>query len=273
MANCPVCKRYFDKKQKALDHMNKYHAAYLEEVQMDAAQALYASTHQGSIHGKCQCGCGKDTEWNYKTGKPYKLSNDPECRKRLYAVAEQNMMKARGVHVHTILHDMKHQKEMQTHRPTYGHYTFSDGGSVDYLSALEKNFLVFCDKVMEFTSNMFAPCPEAFEYYDPETQTTRQYMPDYYLPDYNLIVEIKDGGKKHNTNPAYMKETGYKVPLKDEVMKAQKKYNYIRISGANYSAFVELLYEIVHNQSDKITKTKNNFVIITESACNEFISI
>lgn len=263
MANCPYCKRYFSLKQPCLDHINKYHAKELEASGMDAAQSLYYSVHK-TLSGKCMCGCGRDTEWNYKTGKPYKVSTDPECKKRLYTQAEKNMMSSRGVTVHSLLQDMEHQKEMQEHRPTYGHYKFSTGGEVNYLSKLELNFLKFCDLVMEFTANMFAPCPEAFEYFDPETNTTRKYMPDYYLPDYNLIIEIKDGGKKHNTNPAYLKQTGYKVALKDEVMKNQNRYNYIRISGANYGSFVELLYQIVHDSKPE-TKKGKNYVIITES--------
>ena len=269
--NCPdpKCRKYFDKKQKCIDHINQNHGDQLDQLNMDAAQWLYYSTH-GTIKGKCCCGCGRDTEWNYKTGKPYKVSSNPECKKRLYAQAEKNMQKARGMSVHTILHDMEHQREMQRNRPTHGEYKFSDGGTVEYLSKLELNFLKFCDMVMEFTSNMFAPCPESFSYYDPETQETRQYMPDYYLPDYNLIVEIKDGGKKHNTNPAYLKQTGYKVALKDEVMKKQTKYNYIRISGANYGPFVEVLYHIVHTQdAPESLKKQKNLVVITESACKE----
>lgn len=272
--NCPVCKKYFNKKDKCVDHINAYHSDVLEEKQLDACQLLYASTHNGLLGAPCMCGCGKLTEWNYKTGKPYKVSSDPECRKRLYAKAESNMQKARGVTVHSLLQDMEHQKDMQRHRPTYGQYKFSDGGVVEFLSSLEQNFLKFCDLVMEFTSNMFAPCPENFTYYDPETNSERTYIPDYYLPDYNLIVEIKDGGKKHNTNPAYVKETGYKVKLKDQVMQTQTKYNFIRISGANYGPFVETLYQIVHEQrpAKNQSKSKKNLVVITESACKDLVS-
>lgn len=267
--NCPVCRKYFNKKDKCVEHINSYHSDELERTNMDACQLLYASTHNGSIHGECMCGCGAPTEWNYKTGKPYKITFNPECKKRLYRKAEDNMQKARGVSVHSLLNDMEHQKDMQSHRPTHGVYKFSDGGTVDYLSSLEQNFLKFCDLVLEFTSNMFAPCPEYFTYYDPKDKVERKYIPDYYLPDYNLIVEIKDGGKKHNTNPAYVEETGYKVKLKDDVMQRQTKYNYIRISGANYGPFVETLYQIVHEQKPMKNQpaTRKNLVVITEAAC------
>lgn len=269
--NCPECHRYFDKKQKCIDHIERFHSNRLNELGMDAAQWLYASTHNGSIHGTCICGCGKDTEWNYKTGKPFKLSSDPNCKKRMYAKAEENMKKARGVSVHDLLRDTDHQREMQKHRHTHGYYKFTDGGEVEYLSSLEQRWLKFCDQVMEFSSNMITVPPEYFEYYDSKTKETRTYMPDYYLPDYNLIVEIKDAG---NENPAFIEETKYKVAMKDAAMRNQNKYNYIRINGTNYGPFVELLYHIVHDRNGyKPASAKASVRIITESSAPSLVSL
>ena len=262
--NCPACHKYFDKKQKAIDHIIKYHSAELDRLGMDASQYLYYSTH-GTTKGACMV-CGGPTEWNYQTGKPYKVCTNPKCRENLSKKADQNMMKIYGKT--TLLTDMKHQKKMQEHRPTHSYYTFSDGGKVPYLSQLEKNFLWFCDSIMDMTSNMIQESPETFEYYDAKDDRTRQYIPDYYLPDYNLLVEIKDGGDHPNTNPAFIEETKYKVKLKDDVMKKQTKYNFIRISGKNYGPFVELLYQIVHVGSPAgFKKNQKHLVVITESAC------
>ena len=71
MPSCPYCNRYARTKQQCLDHMNKCHGDRLEKDQMDAAQALYFSTH-GTIHGACMV-CGSPTEWCDHTGKPYKV--------------------------------------------------------------------------------------------------------------------------------------------------------------------------------------------------------
>lgn len=265
--NCPYCNRYFALKQQAIDHINRNHNIQLEADQMDAAQALYFSTHH-TLHGICMCGCGKPTEWNYHTGKPYKVRNDPKCIARLNKKAKENMVKVYGKE--TLLNDMKHQEEMQRNRHTYGEYTFQDGGKVGYLSELEKNFLQFCDVVMEFTSNMIQDSPEVFTYFDPHDQKNHQYIPDKYLPDYNLLVEIKDGGTHPNTNPAFVKETKYKVALKDTAMKKQERYNYIRISGKQYGPFVELLYQITHQDiPEKPKQTAKNFIVITEAACKD----
>lgn len=50
--NCPACHKYFDKKQKAIDHIIKYHSADLDRLNMDASQYLYYSTH-GTTKGAC----------------------------------------------------------------------------------------------------------------------------------------------------------------------------------------------------------------------------
>lgn len=267
MANCPYCKKYFPKKDLVVDHMYKMHSIELDRDHMDAPQALYYSTH-GTLKGQCMCGCGRETEWNPKTGKPFKVSSNPECRKRLREAALKNHVKVYGKE--TLLNDMEHQKEMQKHRPTAGKYQFKDGGYVDYLSKPEKNFLQFCDKIMDLSSNMIQSSPETFAYYDPVTKTNRQYDPDFYLPDYNLIVEIKDGGSHTNTNPAFVKETKYKVALKDEVMRKQTKYNYIKIVDQSYGPFVELLYKIVSEDYDTDPKNKaHKYTVITEAACKD----
>ena len=267
MANCPYCKKYFPKKDLVVDHMYKMHSVELDRDHMDAPQALYYSTH-GTLKGQCMCGCGRETEWNPKTGKPFKVSSNPECRKRLREAALKNHVKVYGKE--TLLNDMEHQKEMQKHRPTAGKYQFKDGGYVDYLSKPEKNFLQFCDKIMDLSSNMIQSSPETFAYYDPVTKTNRQYDPDFYLPDYNLIVEIKDGGSHTNTNPAFVKETKYKVALKDEVMRKQTKYNYIKIVDQSYGPFVELLYKIVSEDYDTDPKNKaHKYTVITEAACKD----
>ena len=267
MANCPYCKKYFPKKDLVVDHMYKMHSIELDRDHMDAPQALYYSTH-GTLKGQCMCGCGRETEWNPKTGKPFKVSSNPECRKRLREAALKNHVKVYGKE--TLLNDMEHQKEMQKHRPTAGKYQFKDGGYVDYLSKPEKNFLQFCDKIMDLSSNMIQSSPETFAYYDPVAKTNRQYDPDYYLPDYNLIVEIKDGGSHTNTNPAFVKETKYKVALKDEVMRKQTKYNYIKIVDQSYGPFVELLYKIVSEDYDTDPKNKaHKYTVITEAACKD----
>jgi len=263
MAECPYCKLYFSKKGAAVEHINQKHEAQLEEAGMDACQALYYSTH-GTLHGPCMA-CGGPTEWNYQTGKPYKICTNPKCRETLRANACKNMLRVHGKI--TLLDDMEQQRRMQHNRPTAGKYKFADGGEIDYLSKPEEAFLRFCDQIVEIPSWGIQVSPEVFTYYDPKSDKTRHYDPDFYLPDYNLLVEVKDGGTHTNTNPAFIRETKYKVALKDAVMRNQTKYNFIKIVDNKFGPFVELLYQIVHVQGPSGMKAKRNLVVITENAC------
>lgn len=266
--NCYYCQRYFKSKGLAMEHLNKVHSAQLDADGLDAAQACYLTTHT-SLHGRCTCspGCTELTEWNPKTGKPYRISPKPECRERNTARARKRLMDARGIDQHTLMSDIEHQKELRKQKHTSGKYTFkTDGGTVDYESQLDKNFLIFCDRIVNLPSYAVLESPESFPYMDTKENVQRTYTPDYYLPDYNLLVEIKEGGKHPNTNPAYIEGTKYKVAMKDAVMKQQNKYNFIRISGANYGPFIEMLYNITHQQVDD-AKPKRALVVITENAC------
>ncbi|MCM1531942.1 MAG: hypothetical protein NC114_06680 [Ruminococcus flavefaciens] len=250
-----------------MKHLDKVHAERLGADGLDSAQACYLTTHT-SLNGTCQCspGCKEKTEWNYRSGKPYRISPKPECRARNTARARERLMNARGIDQHTLMSDMEHQRDMRKQKHTSGTYQFkTDGGKVDFESQLDKSFLIFCDRIMNLPSYAILESPESFPYMDTKENVERWYTPDYYLPDYNLLVEIKEGGDHPNTNPAYLKETRYKVALKDNAMKKQNKYNFIRISGKNYGPFVEMLYNITHQQFDD-EKPKKALVVITENA-------
>lgn len=266
--NCPYCGRYFPKKDLVIDHMTKTHPDRMTDTDMTPAQILYYSTH-GTIKGVCMCGCGKETEWNYKTGKPYKLSNDPKCRERVYNAASKNYKAVHGISRGEAMKSAEEQKKMQEHRPTAGKYKFADGGELSYLSKLELSFLKFVDTVMELPSKCIMEAPQSFKYFDEQSKTERLYMPDFYMPDYNLIVEIKEGGEHPNTNQAYIEETKYKEKYKDRAMKLQNEFNFIKVVDNKFGPFVETLYNIVQTKSQVTDKKKSTVIVITESACTD----
>ena len=261
MANCPSCHRYFSKKIDVIDHINKYHSVELDMNHMSAAQWLYASKHGGEWHGKCMI-CGRPTEWNISTMKPYKLCSDPKCKTAVKNQYDKNLKAKYHVSQSELMSDMNHQQDLLSKRSITGYYAFTDGGKVEYVGKLELNFLQFCDKIIGLKSYEVLPSPDVFEYLDTKTGTIRHYRPDAYLPDYNLLVEIKD---KANGNPAFLEETRYKVALKDDAMKKQSKYNYIRISGTNYGPFMEILFKITHGD-DKDEPNRKNIIMISESS-------
>ena len=134
--NCPYCRQYFPKKALAVAHLEKMHADQLETEGLDPSQKLYLMTHT-SLHGKCMCGCDTPTEWNYRTGKPYKVSPDPKCRERIYQIAQARSVKATGHDQHTLMNDVERQTKMLHNRKITSQYKFPDGGIIDYTGKLE----------------------------------------------------------------------------------------------------------------------------------------
>lgn len=252
--------------------MCQTHPDSMTDTDMTPDQCLYYYTH-GTIKGVCMCGCGKETEWNYKTGKPYKLSPDPACRKRVFEKADRNYKAIHGVSRGEMMKSAEEQKRIQQNRPTHGTYKFQDGGEISYLSKLELSFLKFVDQTMELPSRCIIEAPQSFPYFDEQSKTNRIYMPDYYLPDYNLIVEIKEGGAHANENPEYIKETKYKEYYKDEVMRHQKQFNFIKIVDNKFGPFIEILFHIVQTKSAPTNKKKQTVLVVTESACTAIMDL
>lgn len=261
---CYYCKKYFQRKGQAMDHLERMHADELVRDGISSAQACYLTTHP-DIHGRCVV-CGKPTAWCDRAGKPHRICGSQACKNKLAEAYNRNRDAALGMSQHDLMSNMDHQQEMLNSRRIHGVYKFSDGGAIDYIGKLEKNFLWFLDTVMDFKSTEILPSPEVFTYKDTREGVDRQYVPDYYLINYNLLVEIKDGGEKVNTNPAFLETTRYKVAMKDKAMREQTKYNYIRIGGTNYGPFMETLYKITHNDDADKSKASKNVVIISESA-------
>ena len=69
-------------------------------------------------------------------------------------------------------------------------------------------------------------------------------MPDYYLPNFNLIVEIKDGGSNPNNHPKIQNVDKVKEELKDQALRNQTKYNFIKIVNKEYETFDFLIKAI-----------------------------
>ena len=189
MANCPSCHRYFAKKMDAIDHINKYHSLECDERHWTAAQWLYASTHNNDINGKCMI-CGKPTEWSDKSMKPYKLCGNPKCRAAVKAQYDKNRDAKLHMSQSELMSNMDHQREMLSHRKIAGRYKFQDGGEVEYVAKLELNFLQFCDRILELKSQDVLPSPDVFTYFDPKDGKDHSYVPDFYFPQYNMLVEI-----------------------------------------------------------------------------------
>jgi hypothetical protein len=144
-------------------------------------------TLTGRTAGKCIV-CNGPTEWNEVSGKYDRYCKDPHCKERYREMFKGRMINRYGK-VH-LLDDADVQRKMLKNRKISGTYEFSDGGKIDYVGSYEKDFLQMLN-LLEFKStDIMGPSPHTYSY----TYENKEhfYIPDYYLPNFDLEIEIKD---------------------------------------------------------------------------------
>jgi hypothetical protein len=214
-------------------------------------QYYYELTHPGKSKTVCIV-CHKPTEWNSETHKYHRLCGNPECREHLREAFKRNAMKKDGRYNYAS--DPEHQRKMLMHRRISGEYRFSDGGMVAYTGTYEKDFLVICDDIIDINSkDICGPSPNQYSYiYEKETHF---YIPDFYFPEYNLEVEIKEGGTNPNMHPKIQMVDKEKERLKDIVIRKREGLNYIKIVDKDYGAFLKLISRLREDDLTDYEKT------------------
>jgi SNF2 family DNA or RNA helicase len=266
MSCCPVCGRYKPKKQEVLDHLTEVHSDTFPQG-YTPAMYFYSLNHNGSITGKCRI-CNKPTEWVEKSGLPRQLCGSPKCKELASQKADANMMKARGV-VH-MLNDSDHQKKMLAARKISGVYHWSDGNhSFTYTGTYEQHGIEFIDKVLELDPERIQMPGPALPYVYEGVE--KFWITDIFLEDYNLIVEIKDGGTNKNMHPGFAYNRAIEA-AKDEMMKNQSQYNYIKLTDKNMLPLVDMIEKIRVEQlggvdeNGKLLGDAKKLIVINENA-------
>ena len=247
---CPLCKRMYISKLAVYSHIETQHSDQLPEG-MSGGEFYYRLKYGRG--GRCVI-CHKETLWNYKTNKFKRFCENPECKKKYKALFRKRMIRKYGKV--TLAKDPEQQRKMLANRKISGTYQWSDGsGSLTYTGSYELDFLKYCDLVMDFDcSDINSPSPHTYTYqYQNEEHF---YIPDFYIESLNLEVEIK---ASDNTHHKIVAVDHVKEKLKDDVMRSQKVFNYIKIYDKNYTRFVQLVQEL--KEKDDVTK---DVVVIAE---------
>lgn len=259
---CKLCGKSFVDKKGLVKHIDKVHADQIPEGWTAARYENYLRTHK--THGTCVI-CKEDTEWNDVTEKYCRFCNKQSCKDTARKIAEENLMKARGITHSQMLNDPEFQRKMIYSKKTSGVYKFSTSSSdseIHYDSSYGKDFLEMLDYFMGFhQDDILGPSPNTYVYeYEGKTHF---YIPDYYIPSLNLEVEIKDGGNNPNKHPKIQAVDKVKERLKDEAMR-KAKVNYVKIANKNYTTFYKILFEIKEKEyksSGPVDNSKFSFVI------------
>ena len=266
MARCPICGKTKTNKEELLKHVENSHK---DEIPNDlsTAQYVYSLNHDGRTYGICRI-CGKPTPWNEKAGKPKQICGSALCKERVSREFEENLKNKSNKTRYDLMNDPDHQEKMLANRKISGTYRWSDGKhSFTYTGSYEKFTLEWLDKVMDID-------PDGLQTPGPKIQYMFEGKPHYwitdmYLRDFNLVIEIKDGngtGDK-NTHPGFSHNRDLEK-AKDEYMRSQNQYNYIKLTNKNMMQLIKILSEIrlsnIFNQ-DKGIKKEEPIININEN--------
>ena len=227
---CPICKTVkYSSSQLLYNHVIKMHSDEIPD-EMPVEQYIFNIRNKKTC-GKCVI-CGKPTEWNPKTNKYHRICSE-ECKNKYIQEARQRLLKTHGTD--DLSKDPEHQKKMLDSRKISKPYKFSDGKEIIANSSYEYDFLKYMDTVQGYSSTDIQPCDIIFEY---EFENKKHfYIPDFYMPDFNLIIEVKDMGSKASFIPRMreMDLAKYKKVIE------MHKYNFITVIGKDYSKLIEVL--------------------------------
>ena len=243
---CPECGKKFKTLSGWSGHMDMMHPDARPEGFSDSRFFYYILT--GKTAGSC-IECHSPTDWSEATGKYNRYCNNPACKRAYVKLAKSRMTNKYGKEY--LLDDPDMQRKMVSSRKISGYYTFSDGsGKLGYVGSYEKDFLMMMDKFMRYSANdILSPSPNTY-FYEYEGKK-HFYIPDFYVPNLNLEIEIK---ASDNTHPKIQAVDKVKERLKDEVMQNNPKINYIKINDKVYTGFFDYLLSLKESVDDADVK-------------------
>jgi len=256
---CPYCNKKYLNKQALYNHIEIKHEDYISEE--FPPSRLYFNYINNKEVGSCVI-CKKPTEWNNVTERYNRFCSE-KCKDKYVEEFQKRMIRVHGKTTQQMLQDPEMQKKMLSNRKISGKYKWSDNSAeIQYTGSYELDFLKFLDLFMHFESeDIISPAPQVFTYND--NGTKRFYIPDFYIPSINTLVEIKDGQDNRNNHPNRIGRDAEKEKLKDEIMRNQRDYNFVKVVNKDYSIFLNFLMKLKNNTGD-VEEKKERFIPIVD---------
>lgn len=248
---CPYCDHRLDR-DALIKHVENKHEELIPENYTPTRVVFNLINNKD--HGTCVI-CGKETNWNENICR-YERFCSKACERAYVKQMKDRMKKIYGVD--NLIYSDEQQKKMLANRRISGTYKFSDGTEHTYTGSYEKKCLQFLDKVMEFRgSDVVTPGPIIPYQYDGKQH---KWITDIYIPCYNLVIEVKDGGSSPNNRE--MKTYREKQIAKEKAIVSQGKYNYLRLTDNNFAQLMSILAELklslIENNKSKVVRINEN---------------
>ena len=233
---CPYCNEKYDR-VKLVDHIEKKHSEFIPK-DFTASRIVFNVVNKKE-KGKCTI-CGKESPWDEDKCRYDRFCSD-KCKKAYEQLAAERLKRVRGMTKQEMLKDPEYQNNvMLANRNISGKYKFQDGTIRTYVGSYEHKFLEFMDKFLNVKSEDLETPGPIIEY--KFKGETHKWITDAYYAPYNLAFDIKDGGD--NPNKREMPEYRAKQTAKEDAIRKQGKYNYIRLTDNKFEQLIELMLEL-----------------------------
>lgn len=240
---CPFCTEQYVSLESTEKHMLKMHADKIPEG-MYPGQIIFNIVNRYDpfkTNGTSTI-LRLPTAWNNTVRRYDRFANEDE--KELYKKQfRERMMRVHGKE--HLLGDPEVQRKMLANRKISDVFKFANGTEFTYTGTYEKDFLFFLDKVLQWDSNdLIAPAPVNISYIDPTSKKERFYIPDFFIPSLNLLIEIKSGENKH------YRERDLPTEKAKDLAVHNSKYRYVKVLDKDYDEFTQVLFDLRGNFSD-----------------------
>jgi hypothetical protein len=226
----PLDGKTFTSKEMLYNHIEKnYKNLVTDEM---PPSRIYFNLKYNKTHGTSVIS-GKPTKWNNITERYERFADDEEKKLYVKQFQERMMNKYGKTHLTT---DPEQQVKMMEAKKNSFDYVWIDGSKTKCISTYESDFLSYLEGNYKFKEEYLSRAPVI--YYRTNDNKIRFYLPDFYVPSLNLIIEIK------GTNNHYQKRD-YEFEVLKEKATRDLGFNYFKVVNKDYDAFDEYLDDLI----------------------------
>lgn len=256
---CPYCEKRLTRTDMVI-HIEKNHLEELPEGFTPLRATFHAVNRKDfSYRRPCRV-CKGPTEWDESKGRYDQLCKKEQCHGIYVEKMRRDMGDKLGINRQT--KSAEGLEKMLANRKISGRYKFQNGDELTYTGSYEKKALQFFDQVLNVKAeDLMVPGPPLYYTLDGKKHI---YIPDMYYIPYNLIIEVKDGGDKPNTNPV-LKETRRKMLAKEKFVIEETDYNYIRLTNNDFSQLLSIFADLKMSLIESDEKKPQRIIHVNES--------
>lgn len=235
---CPFCDKRLTR-EDMVRHIEKYHEDELPEG-FTALRATFHAVNRKDFSYVRPCRmCKSPTKWDESKGRYDQLCGSKACYDAQVEKMRKDMGEKLGINRQTAT--AEGLQKMLANRRISGKYKFQDGIEFAYTGSYERKTLEFFDEILNIKgSDLMIPGPPLQYILDGKKHI---YIPDIYYIPYNLMIEVKDGGNRPNTNPQLI-ETRRRQVAKEEYIVKETNYNYIRLTNNDFSQIISVFADL-----------------------------